>query len=222
MALRRHAPRGAGMAAAGGFSLTTAHRMIDRIHGDAPDLRPPAEPSLPARLAEAQVFRINVTDLADGGPAFQEDLSDLSGRKPDLGITRFLGHKLSVGAGRADQLPSPPNLKLHVVNQGSQRNILQGNGITGLDIGLFTADDRITHGHLGRGDDVPLLTVGIVQQGDPLRPVGIVFNGGDPRLNIILVSPEIDQPVTPLVPAADVAARHPAVAVASTGFLQGP
>ena len=105
-----------------------------------------AEPPFPPRLAEAQVLGIDVPDLADRGPAFHEDLPDLSGRKPNLGIARFLGHQLAVSAGRADQLPSPADLKFHIVDQGSQRNVLQRNSIPGLDIRLFAADDLIPDG----------------------------------------------------------------------------
>ena len=167
MALCRHAPRGAWMTATRRFPFPAAHWMIYRVHHNAPHLRPSAEPSFPPCLAEAQVLGIEVPNLADRGPAFQKNLPHLSGRKPHLGIARFLGHELAVSAGRTDQLTSPANLEFQIVDQGSQRNVIQRNGIPRFDVRLFAADDRIPHGNLGRGDNIPFFAVGIIQQRDP-------------------------------------------------------
>src|SRR5579871_4661077 len=45
VALGRHAPRRHRMAAARRLAFTTAERMVDRVHRDAADVRPDAEPA---------------------------------------------------------------------------------------------------------------------------------------------------------------------------------
>src|SRR4030042_6293805 len=47
--LGRFPPGRAGMPPPGGFPLPAAERVVHRIHGDAPNRRPPAEPAPPAR-----------------------------------------------------------------------------------------------------------------------------------------------------------------------------
>src|SRR5215472_11766239 len=65
----RLAPRANRVPAAGGLAFAAAHRVVDRIHGDAAHARPTTLPAAPAGLAELDVALLSVTDLADGGPA---------------------------------------------------------------------------------------------------------------------------------------------------------
>src|SRR6266851_7954708 len=58
VALGRQAPRRHRMASAGGLALTTAERMIDRVHRHAAHVRPLAEPAAAARLADRHVLVI--------------------------------------------------------------------------------------------------------------------------------------------------------------------
>src|SRR6185295_1498801 len=64
-ALRRHAARRLRNVAALRATLATAHWMGDRVHRDAADARPDAEPALAAGLAERLVLVVDVADLAD-------------------------------------------------------------------------------------------------------------------------------------------------------------
>ena len=57
------------MTATGGFTFTTAHRMVNRIHGRAPHVGTAAQPSLAARLAQPHRHVVRITDFADRGPA---------------------------------------------------------------------------------------------------------------------------------------------------------
>ena len=58
-----------------------------------------------------------------------------------------------------------------------------------------------------RGQDVALLAVDVVQQGDAGRAVRIVLDRIDLGRNAVLVAAEVDQPVRPLVAAAADAGR---------------
>jgi hypothetical protein len=67
-----------------------------------------------------------------------------------------------------------------------------------------------------RREDVPLLAVGVVQQRDPRTPVGVVLDVRDlGRHTVLVVPPEVDQPVralvtATLVPGGDLAVHVPA------------
>src|SRR5476651_1994426 len=66
------APRGDELlaaAAALGLALAAAVRMVDGVHGDAADVRAPAQPAGAAGLAEGLLAVVAVADDADGGAA---------------------------------------------------------------------------------------------------------------------------------------------------------
>src|SRR5207244_6052592 len=63
-----------------------------------------------------------------------------------------------------------------------------------------------------------LLSVGVVQQGDPCGAIGVVLDVRDLRGHAVLVATEVDSSVLALVPAALVSRGDPAVGV-SPGAL---
>src|SRR5690606_31153984 len=74
----------------------------------------------------------------------------------------------------------------------------------------------------GRRDDVALLAVGVVEQGNIGGAVGVVLDVSDLGRNAVLVVPaEVDDPVGALVPAALVACGHPAVYVTAALVVKG-
>src|SRR6187455_2494330 len=60
------APRGHGMATAGGTALATTMRMVDGVHGNASVVRLLAQPPLAAGLAVLDVLVLGVAHLTDG------------------------------------------------------------------------------------------------------------------------------------------------------------
>ena len=53
-------PGSARVTTTGRASFTTAHGMVDRVHGDAPDPRTFSKPSFPAGFAQGLVFMFNI------------------------------------------------------------------------------------------------------------------------------------------------------------------
>ena len=78
--LRELAPRRTRMTAAARATFATAHRVVDRVHGDAAVVRTTPEPARAAGLAERDVLVIGVRDLADGGAAVEVHLADFAAR----------------------------------------------------------------------------------------------------------------------------------------------
>src|SRR5260370_9574435 len=69
LALGRKPPRRHRMPAARGAALAAAMGMIDRVHGHAAVVRPPAVPARPPRLAEPDPPVVGDGDRADAGQA---------------------------------------------------------------------------------------------------------------------------------------------------------
>src|SRR5205085_8763830 len=71
------------------FTLATAHRVIDRIHRHAADMRPPSLPAGASRLAARNIHVIDVADLADRREATVVDPANLAGRQFHQRVTGF-------------------------------------------------------------------------------------------------------------------------------------
>src|SRR3954468_24063245 len=87
----RLAPRRLGRHARRALALTTAVRMVARVHDDAADFRPTAHVARPAGLAEVLILVIEVADLADRGHALDAHAPDLARGQADLRVLAFLG-----------------------------------------------------------------------------------------------------------------------------------
>src|SRR5439155_26578459 len=101
------------------------------------------------------------------------------------------------------------------VHGGAHGDVRQRQRVPRADLRRGARHQPVADAHaLGR-QDVALLPVGVVQQGDPGAPVGIVLDVGDLRRNPVLVPLEIDRPVLALVAASLVAGRDATVRVAA-------
>jgi hypothetical protein len=72
-----------------------------------------------------------------------------------------------------------------------------------------------------RGDDVALLAVRVLHEGDVGRAVRVVLNGDHTRGLVKAFALEIDAPVELLVAAAAAARGHASVDVAAAGLVLG-
>src|SRR5260370_30451085 len=96
------------MASAGRLALAAAQRMVDRVHRDAADVRPDAEPAAASGLADRHVLVIDVADLADRREALHVDLADLARRHLDRRGVAFLGDELHPRPGADRDLAAAP------------------------------------------------------------------------------------------------------------------
>jgi len=167
-----------------------------------------------AGLAEALVLVIDVAHLADGGHAAHVHATDLPGGQPDECLRAFLGHELRGGAGRADDLPATAGDELDVVELRAQRDVAEWQGVAHPCLGALAGDDRVPHLQAVGHEDVALLAVGVVQQADAGRAVGVVLDGRQPGRHIELVASEVDTAVVPLGAATAVAHREATLVVA--------
>src|SRR5687767_9882279 len=211
------------VATTGGLAFTTTVRVVDRVHGDTADGRALALPPHAAGLAPVDVRLLGVAHLADGRAAAHVDVADLARRHAQLGEATLTGDQLDAGTRRAGDLRAATGPELDGVHHGADGDVPQRQVVAGLDVGRGAALHRVALLQLRRGDDVPLLAVGEVQQRDPRGAVRVVLDVRDLGRHAVLVRPaEVDQPVGALVSAALVACGDLAVDVASTAAVQRP
>src|SRR5256884_59867 len=77
--------------------------------------------------------------------------------------------------------------------------------VSGPDLCCGPRGDDVAHRQAARGQDVALLAVPVVEEGDPRGPVRVVLDAGHPGGDPVLVALEVDQPIpafvaAPLVP----------------------
>src|SRR5579862_8743678 len=199
----RLAPRADRVTSARALALAAAKRVVDRVHGHTADGRALALPPVPAGLAQLDVALLGVAHRADGGPAGRVDPPDLTGRHPQLGEAALLGEQLHPGTRGPGDLGAAARTQLDGVHHRAGRDEAQRQRVTGLDVRPGTALHPVALGQAGRADDVALLAVRVVQQGDPRGAVRVVLDVRDLGRHAVLVRPpEVDQPVGPLVAAA--------------------
>ena len=211
------APRRHRMAAAGALAFAAAEGVVDRVHGHAAGLGADALPAVAAGLADADQLGLGVADLAEGGPAVDGHPAHLGGGQPQGGVVALLGHQLDAHAGAAGHLAAAARLELDVVHDRADRDVAHRQGVARPDLGALTAAQHVADLDPGRGQDVALLAVVVVEQGDAGVAVGVVLDGGHRGRHAVLVALEIDDAVLLLVAAAAVAGRLAAVGVAAAG-----
>src|SRR5690606_30026992 len=86
-ALGRLAPRGDRVTAARGLAFATAVGVVDRVHGDAADVRAEAHVTNATGLAEAFVHVVRVGDRADRGDAAVQHHAQFPRTEADLSVT---------------------------------------------------------------------------------------------------------------------------------------
>ena len=97
----------------------------------------------------------------------------------------------------------------------------QRQGVADARLGPLAGDDGVTDAEALGHEDVALLAVGVVEQADARRAVGVVLDGGEAGRHVELVAPEVDAPVVPLGAAAAMAHRQAALPVAARAALHG-
>src|SRR5688572_12557752 len=166
--------------------------MIDRVHGHATHLRTLAAPAVRTGLTDHLQLGVAVADFADRGQALAADHAHFSRRHAQGHIIAFLGDNLRAVAGAANDLAALLRLELDVVHRGAQRHLREWNRVTDADIRARTADHAVTLLQALRVQDVALLAIRVLNQGDIRRTIRIVFDLRDLPRHAVLVALEVD------------------------------
>src|SRR6185437_12051880 len=218
-ALGRLAPRSDRVAAARGAAFTAAMRVIDRIHRNAAVVRTAAHPALAAGLADRDVHVIGVRHCTDGGAAAAVHQALLARVQAQNDVVLVAADELGVGTGGARELAALADLGLDVVDDGADRHVAERHDIARLHVDIAAGDDGVADRQPLRREDIGLLAVLILDQGDEAGAVRIVFQPLDGRGNVKLGALEVDDAVGLLVTAAAEAHGDAAGVVAPAGRL---
>src|SRR3984893_14504827 len=220
LALGLQTPRAHGMRVAlTGLAFAAAVRMVDRVHHDAADGGPHAEPMDRSGLAEYPQVVLVVSDLADGRAAVDMNPAHFAGFQAHAGIHALARGELRGTAGTARQLAALADLPFDVVNSAADRDVAERKRIARLDRRIGARTDFIAGLHaLGR-QDVAALAVLVQHQRQVRRAVRIVLQAFDHAGYPVLVALEIHESVALLVTAPDMPRRLPARMVARAGAI---
>src|SRR5881396_1805021 len=214
------APGIRGWAAAGRLALAAAQRVVDGVHRHAAYPRVPAQPAALPGLPDREQLVLGIAHLADRREALAAHHPHFRRAEAQGHVVAFLRHHLDAGARGARELAAAPDLELHVVHRGAERDLEQRHRVPDPDVRARTGHDRIADGEALRSQDVALLAVRVVQQRDARRPVRVVLDRRHLGGNAELLAPEVDPPIPALVPAALPAVGDVALVVAPAGALQ--
>src|SRR5215471_6632570 len=110
-----------------------AHRVVDRIHRDAPDRRPDAAPALCACLPDRAQVVLLVAHAADGRPAVDVHAPDFARVHAQLRVSALASEKLHRCARRARNLRSLAGQHLDAVDRRANRDVAQRQAVARLD-----------------------------------------------------------------------------------------
>ena len=146
-----------------------------------------AHVTLAAGLAQVDVLMVNVGNDADGGDAVQTNVAHLTGRQTNQSVAVLLRHQLSHDASGTDQLAALAGVELNVVDHGTNGDVLEGQSVAGLDVRVGASHNGVADLQAVGSQDVALDAVGVLDQSDESRTVGIVLQGLDGRGDVKLV-----------------------------------
>src|SRR5262249_42646143 len=164
---------------------------------------------------------VGVADRADGRPALGADAAHFAGRQRDLRPAALAGGQRGAGAGAAAELAAAAGLHLQVVDRHTQRDLPQRHAVADARLDLLAALHHVADAQPLGGQDVGPLAVGVLDQGDPGRPVGVVLDAQDGGGHAVLAALEVDDAVHLLVAAAAEPRGDDALVVAAAGLLLG-
>src|SRR5262249_5654808 len=107
------------------LTLTTAMRVVNRVHRDTAVRWADTLPAVAPGLADGHVLVIGIAYLANRRHAVHQHLARFTGRQLQQRIVAFLGHQLRRRSSRAHHLRALARTKLNIVHRGTSRDVLE-------------------------------------------------------------------------------------------------
>src|SRR5690606_14426244 len=186
-----------------------------RVHGNAANRGADTAPADSAGLADLAQAVLFVADFANGGAAVDMHAADFAGAQANLGVSAFTGQQHCGSAGRACDLRTLARHHFDAVNGGTHGNIADRQRVACADRGITAGEQRCADRQATGSDDVAALAIGVDQQSNVCRAVGVVFQALYLGGYAVLVATEIHQAVVLLVTAAAMAHGDDAAIVAA-------
>ena len=195
--------------------------MIVRVHDDTTVVRALAEPAATACLSVGFEVVVGVGHDTDNCAAADEDHAGFARREAENCVVALACCELCAGTGAACHCGTLAGTELDIVYKGTDGNFTQREAVADLGSDTAAGGDNLTYLDTVGSDDITLLAILILYEGDAGAAVGVVLDGENGCSAFVLVAEEVDDTVHLLVAAAKVADGHLAGVVAATRALEG-
>src|SRR5262249_52089579 len=136
-------------------------------------------------------------------PADDGDAANLAARQGQLGPVALAVGERRAAPGAAADLAAATRLQLHVMDRHAQGGLPERQAVADPRAPVRARRHRVPGLPPLGGEDVGLLAVRVLDEGDPARPVRVVLDREDVGRDAVPPVPlEVDQAVHLLVPAA--------------------
>lgn len=155
------------MSAACTFPLATPQRVIVRVHGHSSNRRPNPQPARATGFPQRGILVLKVAHLAKGSHAIHVDLPYLPRRELEQGPVFLLRHQLSRSPRTPTDLSPLALPELDVMDDRPHRDQPETKGVSHIELRLRAGHYLRPDFESIRGQDVALLTIRVMEQGDP-------------------------------------------------------
>ena len=205
----------------GSTTFTTTHRVIDRVHYNTTVARPAAQPTAASRFSGRFQIVVNIGGYANRGFASLENLTGFTGRQLDDSVLAVARKQLRIGTGATYNLGTLTGTQFNVVNQRTERNFAQVKRVAQIGRDILAGNHLLAYlKTLGR-QNISLFTIGVCQQSDTCRTIGIVFNGFYDSGYLILFAFKVNDTVLSFMTTADITHGSVTLVIATARFTEG-
>ena len=154
-----------------------ADRVIVRVHHNTTVVRALAQPATTAGFTVALQVVVGVGNLTDGGAAGHEHHAGLAGRQTEHGVGPFAGGELRERTGGTGHSGALAGTELDAVHEGTNRNFAEREAVADFRSDAAAGGDHLAYLESFRSDDISLLSVFVLNQGDAGAAVRIILDG---------------------------------------------
>ena len=119
---------------------------------------------------------LDVADLANRSHTIGMNAPDFARRQSYERVVAFAGEELGGAAGAAHELAALSHMHLEVVDCRAGGDIAHGERVAGLDFGVGAGHNAVADLKADRPEDVALVAVRVVDEGDAGRSVRVVLD----------------------------------------------
>ena len=203
----------------GGLTFTTTVGVIAGVHDGTANCRTNALVSCFTCLTDLNGVVVDIADLSDNCLAVKRNVANLTRGKAYLcHAVCFLGEELCHGTCGTDELSALAGANFDIVDESTNRNVSQGESVTGLNVGICAGVDLVAYLKTFGSYDVALYALIVLKQSDVSGSVGVVLDCND-LCGRRAESLEVDDSELDLVSAASVANGDTSVAVTARVLL---
>ena len=191
--LARRAPRRNRGATRGVvLALAAAVGVVNGVHDSTADGRTDAAQAVTTGLTNADVGVLSVADLTDGGTAGEKHATHLAGGHAQDGILALLAHQLDGRTGGTGDCGALAGLELDSVDNGTHGDVGELQAVARLNVSTSAAHDDVANLQAFGLEDVGLLAVSVVDEGDTSTAVRIVLDRSNLGGHAVVVALEVD------------------------------